>query len=231
MAIINGSGFGDWLFDWSTDKSSVLNANWSLGGDHMFGGVGNDTYHVNSADDRVHELRGEGIDTVRVAMSPGTRFQMYTPDYMLPLNVENLEVIVRADPSPQWSPWFAGNELDNKITGSAARELVDGEAGDDILRGLGGSDRLRGGTGNDALYGGIGSDALLGQDGEDLLVGGPGSDMLLGNKGSDEMWGGEGADSFMVSGSGVDQIKDYVDGQEHILISILLVSPGGIAEG
>src|SRR5689334_3587949 len=64
MAIINGTAASEVLSDPTSDLSSVLNANWSAGADVMVGGVGNDTYRINSVDDRVVEFANEGIDTV-----------------------------------------------------------------------------------------------------------------------------------------------------------------------
>lgn len=88
------------------------------------GGMGDDTYLVDNAEQQVIELPGQGIDTVESYIS-----------YMLPDNVENLKLL---NPGTTGT----GNELANRIIGSD---------GDDVLNGKGGNDYLFGGAGNDTF--------------------------------------------------------------------------------
>ena len=148
-----------------------------------------------------------------------------TLHYDLPPSVENLEIVVGRGTPAHRIINGVGNELDNHMTGSDLREGLDGSDGNDVLYGLGGHDLLRGRQGDDTLFGGSGNDQLAGYADDDLLRGGPGNDHVFGGNGSDEMWGGQGEDTFSISGSGVDQLKDYVDGVDHILLfQALLVS-------
>jgi hypothetical protein len=69
-----------------------------------------------------------------------------------------------------------GDDKNNNITGTAARDMIYGRGGDDILDGGAGDDVLYGGAGNDTLYGGEGDDQLSGESGADIMYGGKGND-------------------------------------------------------
>ncbi|NKJ44575.1 calcium-binding protein [Novosphingobium sp. SG720] len=153
--------------------------------DRMVGGLGNDTYHVNTANDTVVELADQGIDTV-----------LTTIDYTLGATLENLAAEIGAG-----TLRLTGNGLDNIVTGAS---------GDDLLRGLAGNDRLEGGNGNDYLDGGTGSDTLLGGANADTLVGGDGADTLDGGAAADKLLGGNGDDS-LVGGDGDDSLDGGAD--------------------
>jgi Ca2+-binding RTX toxin-like protein len=113
-----------------------LIANSGLGDyDILNGGAGNDIYHVDSPDDIIYEGAGEGIDTVHARIAGA--------GYYLWAQVENC-VLEGA------TPFAAGNDLDNALTGS---ELAN------WLLGNGGADRLEGGRGNDVLFGDMPSQA------------------------------------------------------------------------
>ena len=114
------------------------------GVDSLYGGMGNDLYYVDDGGDRVVELSGQGVDTVRTG---------YT--HTLADNVEDLELI--------WSgnAWGTGNALDNRLVGNSGNNTLKGLAGDDTIHGGGGSDRIAGGPGNDVLDGGAGSDSFI----------------------------------------------------------------------
>jgi Ca2+-binding RTX toxin-like protein len=98
------------------------------------------------------------------------------------------------------------------IAGSAGNDLIDASGktgtyrlesgtGNDRLIGSAQRDVLRGGTGNDSLYGGGDIDRLFGDEGDDLLDGGLGGDFLT---------GGGGGDRFvLVLGNGGDRILDF----------------------
>lgn len=138
--ILRGLGGGDYLRGGAGDD--VLNG--GSGDDTMIGGAGNDVYYVNSAYDRMTELAGQGIDTVRTSRS------MTLADHF-----ENLIYSGRAA--------FAG-------TGNALANQIRGGSGNDTLSGLAGKDTLMGGNGDDWLRGGTGADLLWGDGGADSFV-------------------------------------------------------------
>ena len=93
------------------------------GADRMVGGLDDDTFIVDSDDDLVLEEVGEGIDTVKTALT-----------HILEENVENLVL------TGTGSVNGTGNESKNTITGNA---------GDNVLDGGAGADTMFGGRGND----------------------------------------------------------------------------------
>ena len=101
----------------------------ATGDSTLIGGLGNDTYEIDSRGDVVVEAAGEGIDSV-------TSFVSYT----LSDNFEHL--ILRG-----LTTTGVGNSLNNVLTGGLSLE---GLAGDDTLSGVG---RLDGGAGDDLLQG------------------------------------------------------------------------------
>lgn len=105
------------------------------GADSMSGGDGNDTYVVDDAGDVVVELFDQGTDLVKSSIS-----------YTLGANVENLELTGAV------GLLGIGNELNNKIVGSAGADDIRGMAGDDILDGGLGVDTMRGSIGDDTYY-------------------------------------------------------------------------------
>jgi VCBS repeat-containing protein len=139
MAIRTGTNGNDTLIG-TTDNDTLngLDGNDILdggtGADIMNGGKGDDTYTVDTANDVVFEKAGEGIDSVKSAIS-----------YTLTVNVENLTLTGTANNRG------TGNALDNIITGNSGANTLSGGAGNDTLNGGAGIDLLDGGTGSD-LY-------------------------------------------------------------------------------
>ncbi|MGC6401640.1 right-handed parallel beta-helix repeat-containing protein [Sphingomonas sp. FW199] len=154
----------------------------------MAGGAGNDAYTVTSAKHFVFENADEGLDVVATSI-----------DYTLTANVEELRLSVA-------NLTGRGNELDNRITGSAGTDTIYGEAGNDSLIGLAGNDTIHGGEGNDAINGGDGDDYLSGNNGDDTLTGANGNDILLGGAGNDTLSGALG-DDVLTGGSGADSFN------------------------
>lgn len=107
--------------------------------DTLKGGLGNDTYYVDSLKDLTIEKANQGIDTV-VAYGPRNK------TWTLAKNIENLRLEGAKDGT--------GNQLDNIIVGDTGTTT-------NTLRGLGGNDILSGGGGDDTLVGGEGSDRFL----------------------------------------------------------------------
>lgn len=157
------------------------------GADLLEGGIGNDAYYVDSAQDRVVEAAGAGIDTVYAPFSTA-----------LGANLENLVLTSTGALSG------TGNGLANQLTGNAAANR---------LQGLDGADTLLGQGGNDTLEGGIGADVLNGGAGRDLLIGGGGNDIYV-TDGSDEIReaAGQGTDTVralvpMVLGANLENME------------------------
>jgi len=181
MALINGTAASDGIPGtgiplFGTALADTLNANWSAGGDWMFGGAGNDIYNVNSIDDLVFEAAGNGTDTVV------SRVDSYT----LGNDVENLildntptQLVVLPGPVFQLIP-----AADNGI-GNSLNNVITGNDNNNVLSGLDGNDTLNGGNGNDTLVGGNGNDTLIGGNGNDTLNGGAGIDNMSGGLGND----------------------------------------------
>ncbi|MFZ1411344.1 MAG: calcium-binding protein [Micropruina sp.] len=151
-----------------TPGDDILNPGWATGTHWMWGGTGNDTYYVNSSDDRAIEFAGNGYDTVVSRAG----------DFILEANVERLVL----DNSLQqvgsfWLPPAArngaGNDGDNRI---------DGNMNANILRGLGGNDLISGGSGNDTIDGGTGADTMVGGAGYDTFYVDNAGDRVVGDE-------------------------------------------------
>ncbi|MGZ8381791.1 MAG: beta strand repeat-containing protein, partial [Nitrospira sp.] len=101
------------------------------GADVMRGKAGNDTYVIDDAGDVVVEIAVDGIDMVESAIN-----------YTLTDHVEDLLLTGMGATSG------TGNQLDNRIVGNSASNVLDG---------AGGNDRLEGGAGGDTYLFGHGS--------------------------------------------------------------------------
>ncbi|MBV8685057.1 MAG: DNRLRE domain-containing protein, partial [Alphaproteobacteria bacterium] len=101
------------------------------GPDSLSGGAGSDSYLVDSLNDSITELEGEGDDRVYASVSYGLAAGVY---------VETLSTVDDKGIDPLI---LTGNELDNRIVGNA---------GANTLYGMGGNDRLEGGGGDDELF-------------------------------------------------------------------------------
>jgi Ca2+-binding RTX toxin-like protein len=104
------------------------------GADQMTGGSGDDLYLVDSANDRVIELAGGGIDEVWswVNFTLGENFEI--------LRLEGTEAIAGV-----------GNSLSNTIIGNGAANVLEGGAGNDLLYGGAGGDSFIYHDGNSGL--------------------------------------------------------------------------------
>jgi Ca2+-binding RTX toxin-like protein len=114
-----------------TGNRGVNRLDGGAGADVMRGKAGNDTYVVDDAGDIVVEMAVEGIDQVESAIS-----------YTLTDHVEDLLLTGTGTTSG------TGNQLDNRIVGNSASNVLDG---------AGGNDRLEGGAGGDTYLFGHGS--------------------------------------------------------------------------
>jgi serralysin len=146
-----------------------------LRADVMAGGLGDDTYIVDNAGDKIIEFSGAGTDLIK------TDLTYYSLAHHAKANIENLDYVGTANFTG------VGNARNNIITGNTGQDRLSGGGGDDRLNGGDNDDKLLGNAGNDTLDGGAGSDALWGGAGDDTLIydaadskidGGAGSDVL-----------------------------------------------------
>ena len=203
-----------------------------IGADILIGGTGNDVYKVDSSDDYISELAGEGADIVHTSAS-----------YALAADASVESLGVR-DAAATASIDLTGNDIAQRLTGNAGSNTLDGKGGHDTLDGGQGSDFFYGGTGNDVFYvdtnldrvrdlAGEGFDTvyttasfglfvnaeievlrtanaaaataltLSGNDFTQLIAGNAGANRLEGDGGNDTLSGGAGADT-MIGGTGND---------------------------
>ena len=138
---------------WASGKSGVNDV---LTGDdrnnYLNGGGGDDVYYVDTPDDIIYEALNDGTDTVFAGITGA--------GYYLWANVEN--ATLTGD-----TPFAAGNELDNVLTGSDSANWLLGNGGNDTLNGKGGNDVLFG----DLLGGPFGNDTFVfdGVVGKDVI--------------------------------------------------------------
>ena len=95
-----------------------------------------------------------------------------------------------------------GTDRADRMTGTAARDVLFPGAGADVVRSGPGDDRVDAAFGADTVEGGAGNDVLEGEPGNDRLFGGAGRDILVGHGGSDLLDGGGGSDVLDATGDG-----------------------------
>ncbi len=153
-AVANATGNTDDNLISGNSAANVLNGGTS-GADTMVGGLGNDTYVVNSATDLLTEtstLVAE-IDSVLSGVT-----------WTLGANFENLTLTGTAAING------TGNADDNVITGNGAANALTGGLGNDTLNGGIGNDTLTGAVGNDSLVGGTGNDTYSVDSTSDIVA-------------------------------------------------------------
>ena len=195
------------------------------GDDYMEGGAGDDAYFVDSRDDQVVEVAGEGVDTVYARVSFDARFA----------HIENITIQGGAALNA------VGNDLDNVIIGNNAANTIKGGGGDDVMEGRGGDDTYvvdsRGdvvievaGGGVDTVVSSVSFDARSTHVENITLAGAVNANIvanelnnvLIGNAGANIFKGGGGADRM--EGRGGDDVY-YVDGGDDVVIE---VAGGGV---
>lgn len=151
---MDGTSSADFLIGSSGNDLIIgLEGNDTLDGgqgvDTLYGGMGDDLYRVDSAADRVLEVRDAelrdvgGYDTV-----------LATCGFSLGSHLEALKLLGSGHVQGY------GNALDNFLKGNRGDNVLAGGAGDDAIRGCAGDDRLLGGRGQDTLAGGRGNDVF-----------------------------------------------------------------------
>lgn len=145
-----GTHWDEALFGYAGDDVLAGGA----GRDVLAGGYGDDVYQVNSIDDDVQELIGQGYDTVNSSVSYSIAGD----------SIEVLNLVGGAEIDGN------GNSVANVMNGNGAGNTLIGGGGDDTLDGRGGNDILFGGAGHDVLTGGGGDDRLVGGIGRDTAI-------------------------------------------------------------
>lgn len=163
----------------------------------MFGGIGNDIYNVDTANDFPIESPNEGIDIVNSSVNN-----------ILAANVENLNLIEGTSALNG-----TGNDIDNLINGNSANNLIEGFSGSDRLYGFAGNDTINGGDGDDWIFSGVGNESVS-----------DGMGRITGIKGSDILTGGNGSDYFAYNNitEGGDLITDFTVGSDKIVVQEVL---------
>jgi Ca2+-binding RTX toxin-like protein len=121
--------------------------------DTMDGGLGDDTYYVDSAGDQV-------IETDTVGSMPeygGQDTVLSTISYTAAPGIEEVRLLNMISTAAGDSDALGGKTA----TGNALDNVIIGNARDNIIDGAGGNDFLDGGAGNDTLIGSIGSNTYV----------------------------------------------------------------------
>lgn len=156
------AGFGNALANYIVGNNADNWIDGGAGADIMQGGMGNDTYVVDNAGDKVLEAFDRGIDEIDTSVS-----------YTLSDNVENMLLTGTAAING------SGNALNNRLIGNDAANTLSGGAGNDYLSGRGGDDVLIGGSGADQLAGGAGADRFVFTSLADSTVAATGRDTIV----------------------------------------------------
>ena len=219
------------------------------GADALTGGAGDDYFYVDTAADRVFEVKGGGHDTVFAAV-----------DYTLGKGQE-IETLRTFKEDGKLALKFTGNEFANTLRGNAGNDTLDGKGGADTLEGLDGDDRYVVDHAGDRVveYSRGGEDTvttsvsyrlaagqeievlkardlgaasaaidLTGNATDQLIVGNAAANRIDGGLGADDFAGGRGADTFVFSTAlaldNVDYISDFNGAEDRIELSRAIFS-------
>jgi len=223
---LNGTADDDHITALGGDDSLAAGA----GDDTMLGGSGNDTFAVDTWDDVVTEVDGQG-DFDRVVSSTSLT---------LPVHVEQLLLTGIGD-------WVGiGNILPNVLIGNSGDNSLYGAGGDDSLYGENGNDSFMisggdivvegDGMGNDRVLtattlgplfdfveelvlltdgnlnatGNALTNTLIGNDGNNVLNGGAEGDAMIGGLGNDTYHVDDADDTVSETGAGTDEVQSAV---------------------
>ena len=106
---------------------------------------------------------------------------------------------------------ITGTRGDDRLRGTAERDVICALAGDDFVNGRGGNDLICGSDSGDDIFGGRGDDRILGGGAVDDLRGGAGNDRLRGGAYDDYLYGGFGHDRLFGEGDKLRQDGVYGD--------------------
>ncbi len=145
-------------------------------GDQLFGGAGDDAYHLRSMGQIITEEANAGRDTVYLTPTESLTFQA-------PNHVENLRIEDDVYLSPTIQVNLIGNALDNELSGS---HRLDGQGGNDTLIGTGDNTFVFGpGYGQDVVMMGGQVHAHTGLDQVQFLAGVAPSNLSLERQAND----------------------------------------------
>jgi len=194
-----------------------------FGADTLDGGAGNDVYLLHTADQRVVEAAGGGIDTILIGGS--------WTGFVMPAHVERL-VIDRTDidVAGPGRRRITGNADDNhiRLLELSASEVLGGVGADTLITSLGAA-TLRGEAGDDRLAGSARHDLLVGGAGRNLMSGGAGNDTYVAGLGQDSVFDTAGTDAIDVSAWGRAglSIAEQRDGLGRLQALLLRGAGGG----
>ena len=214
------------------------------GADTLIGGPGHDYYVLDSAGDTVVELAGEGVDTVRTAVS-----------YAAGTAIEN---VILATGSLDIDA--TGNDHNNELTGNDGNNRLDGGAGADIVTGGLGNDTYvidaldtiseasSGGTDtietsatininlstylnfeNVILTGNAAVDAT-GNSSNNVLTGNSAANQLSGLAGADTLMGAAGDDTYVVENAGDVVTENADEGTDLVRAQVSYTLPGNVED-
>jgi Ca2+-binding RTX toxin-like protein len=235
---INGTGndLGNTIV--GNGAANILDGGNDMVADALYGGLGNDTYIINSATDNIVENAGQGTaDRAKASVS----FALATGD-----NVEFLETTNAALATVIN---LTGNEIAQTITGNSGANVLKGAGGKDVLDGLDGIDTadfsdktlavvatLNGAVAVNVTVGGVSEDTirnienLTGGSALDTLTGDGLANVLNGGADAlaDNLAGGLGNDTYIIN-SVTDNIIEIVGGgtDDHAKASISFTLAAG----
>ncbi len=225
----NDTLIGSGLLDGGAGND-ILKGNVDLSApDTLVGGLGDDTYYVDSLNDVVVEAVNEGIDTI------------YTTSWFTRM-ADNVEILRMAEDGGMQEA--VGNAQDNTMYGNVSDNRLDGGAGADTLVGGIGNDTYvidnlqdvvveLADEGNDTIETGSFSYTLqdnvenltltglanlngTGNAANNILTGNDGNNRLDGGLGQDTLYGGRGNDTFVVDSEGDQVIESMSEGIDTI---------------
>lgn len=224
---------GDDTIELAREGAALIDG--GLGTDTLIGGLDLSTTGITA----MENLAGSAILTSRqmnefsgFGVGAETDLTYELLDAALPLNLtgetepgDTFQIILTAgdddltfDPTNLAGALVAAQGGDDRIVGSAGRDVLDGGPGGNDLTGAAGGDTLFGGELADTMRGDAGDDFLFSYEGADVLNGGDGDDRIFADDDADRVDGGLGADSID-GGVGSDTISggdgsDRLDGGE-----------------